>query len=116
MSAETAFQTMADTVGITPAEAKEAAGHILAFMRSESEDPAVERMIAETPGAPEAVAGAGEGANGIMALGAQLMGLGLDMAQMRAMGEALILHARAHAGDDTVDQAVASVPAIGQFI
>ncbi len=116
MSAENAFETMADTVGVTPAEAREAAGHILAFMQAESDDPAVSRMISETPGAPEALAEAGPAADGIMALGAKLMGLGLDMAQMRAMGEALILHARAHAGDDTVDQAVASVPAIGQFV
>ena len=51
-----------------------------------------------------------------MGLGAKLMGLGLDMGQIRSVAEELVADARTQAGDDTVNQAIASVPALAQFV
>ncbi|RIY01946.1 DUF2267 domain-containing protein [Aureimonas flava] len=98
--------------------AKVAVGHILSYMRSESSDPAVERMIEETPGATEAVSAAGETdfSGGIMALGAKLMGLGLDMGQIRSAAEELVAYSKSTCGEDTVNQAIHSVPALAPFV
>ena len=116
----------ADT-GLTPEKAKEAIGHILAYMKAEGTDPAVETMISETPGANEAIAAAGGGGGGllgsvmgafgggIMALGAKLMGLGLDMGQIRMIATELITYAKQSAGDETVDRVIATTPGLAQF-
>lgn len=98
--------------------ARTAVGHILSYMQSESSDPAVAKMIAETPGASDAMAAAGETdySGGIMALGAKLMGLGLDMGQIRSAAEELVAYSKSTAGEDTVNQAIQSVPALAPFV
>lgn len=114
--------------GLTPEKAKIAVGHILTYMKTEGTDPAVEKMIAETPGANEAILAAGEGGGGgllgsvmgafgggIMALGSKLMGLGLDMGQIRMIATELITFAKQHAGAETVDRVIATTPGLSQF-
>ncbi len=98
--------------------AKVAVGHILSYMRTESSDPAVGRMIDDTPGASEALAASGDAdfSGGIMALGAQLMGLGLDMGQIRSAAVELVAYSKSTAGEDTVNQAIHSVPALAPFV
>ena len=122
---EEVLNRIATETGLTPEKAKEAVGHILAYMKAEGTDPAVETMIAETPGASEAIAAAGGGGmlgsvmgafgGGIMALGAKLMGLGLDMGQIRMIATELITYAKANAGDETVDRVIATTPGLAQF-
>ncbi|MFD2236393.1 DUF2267 domain-containing protein [Aureimonas populi] len=98
--------------------ARQSVAHILAFMQAESDDPAVGRMVAETPGASEALAATdgADGSGGIMGLGARLMALGLDMGQIRAVAEELVSFSKAQLGEETVDDAIASVPALAQFV
>ncbi|RYE86658.1 MAG: DUF2267 domain-containing protein [Hyphomicrobiales bacterium] len=122
---EEVLNRIAAETGLTQDKAKEAVGHILAYMKAEGTDPAVETMIAETPGANEAIAAAGGGGmlgsvmgafgGGIMALGAKLMGLGLDMGQIRMIASELITYAKANAGDETVDRVIATTPGLAQF-
>ena len=122
---EEVLNRIATETGLTPEKAKEAVGHILAYMKAEGTDPAVETMIAETPGASEAIASAGGGGllgsvmgafgGGIMALGAKLMGLGLDMGQIRMIATELITYAKQSAGDETVDRVIATTPGLAQF-
>jgi len=112
-------ERIASAADIDEGTAQQAIGFILAFMREESDDPAVAEMIGKTPGAAEASASVGEvefGGAGIMGLGAKLMGLGLDMGQIRSVAEELVADARVQAGDETVNQAIASVPALAQFV
>ena len=112
-------ERIAAAADIDPSTATQAIGFILAFMREESDDPAVEEMVTKTSGAADATASVGEvefGGAGIMGLGAKLMGLGLDMGQIRQVAEALVAGAREEAGDDTVNRAIASVPALAQFV
>lgn len=125
---EEVLNRIAAETGLTPETAKLAVGHILTYMKAEGTDPAVEKMIDETPGANEAILAASGGGSGgllgsvvgafgggIMALGSKLMGLGLDMGQIKLVGAELIAYAKQHAGAETVDRVIATTPGLSQF-
>ncbi len=122
---------VADKVGIAPDVAEKAMGMMLGFLQREADDAAVARMIEAIPGAPELVAkfngeqSGGGGllgglmasfGGGVMALGQQLMSQGLGMGEITALARETIAIAREHAGDETVDTVVASVPGLSQFV
>ncbi|MCM2455639.1 hypothetical protein HGO37_09605 [Rhizobium sp. CG4] len=123
---------VADKVGISPEVAEKAVGMMLGFLQREADDGAIARMIEAIPGATELVArfngeGAGGGGGllgglmsaigggGIMGLGQQLMSQGLGMGEITALAKETIAVARQHAGDEVVDQVIASVPGLSQF-
>lgn len=124
--------TIAEKIGIEPALAEKALGMMLGFLQREAQDGPVARMIESIPGAAELVAkfngeGAGGGGllgslmgalggGGIMGLGQQLMSEGLGMGEISGLARETIAVARQHAGDEVVDQVVASVPGLRQFI
>ena len=123
---------VADAVGIDPALAEKAIGMMLGFLQREAADGPVAKMIESIPGAAELVAkynGEGTGGGGmlgglmsaiggggVMGLGQQLMGEGLGMGEITGLAKETIAVAREHAGDETVDEVVSSVPGLGQFI
>jgi hypothetical protein len=123
---------VADSVGLAPDVAEKAIGMMLGFLQREADDGAVARMIEAIPGAPELVAqfngeGAGGGGllgglmasfggGGVMALGQQLMSQGLGMGEITALAKETMAVAREHAGDETVDTVIASVPGLSQFV
>jgi len=117
---------VADNVGIDPALAEKAIGMMLAFLQKEGDSGNVDKMIAAIPGASDMIAaqaGSGGGGllggllgGGIMGLGQQLMGAGLGMGEITGLAKQTILVARQYAGDEVVDQVVASIPGLGQFI
>lgn len=118
---------VADRVGIDPATAEKAIGLMLAFLQKEGDSDAVARMIAAIPGAADLAANASGGGGmlgglmsamggGVMALGQQLMSQGLGMGEITGLARETMAVAREHAGADVVDQVVASVPGIGQFV
>jgi len=106
--------------------AEKAIGMMLGFLEREGDDTAVHAMIAAIPGARELISEwGGEGAGGllanlmgggIMGLGQQLMGLGLGMGEITSLAKQTIAVARQYAGEAVVDQVVASVPGLGQFV
>ena len=51
-----------------------------------------------------------------MALGGELMGLGLGMDQIQTVGREVFAYAREVAGDQTVGEITASIPGLSQFI
>jgi len=53
---------------------------------------------------------------GIMGLGAQLMGAGLDMGQMQTVGRELFAHGRETVGEEAMGKVVAAIPGLSQFI
>lgn len=126
---EDVLNRIAAQTGLSVDTVKEAVGHILTYMKAEGTDPAVDTMIAETPGASDAILAAANGGGGggmmggvmgafgggIMALGSKLMGLGLDMGQIRMIATELVTFAREHAGADTVDRVIATTPGLSQF-
>ena len=123
---------VADAVGIDPALAEKAIGMMLGFLQREAADGPVAKMIESIPGAAELVAkynGEGTGGGGmlgglmsaiggggVMGLGQQLMGEGLGMGEITGLAKETIAVAREHAGDETVDEVVSSVPGLGQVI
>ncbi len=62
------------------------------------------------------IAAGAMGGGGLMALGTQLMGLGLSMDQMQTAGKEVFAYAREVAGDQTVGEISASIPGLSQFI
>ncbi|WP_025592735.1 hypothetical protein [Agrobacterium tumefaciens] len=121
---------IAAKAGIDPALAEKAVGMILGFLQREAADGPIARMIEAIPGASDLVAqyngeGAGGGGllgglmsaigGGIMGLGQQLMSQGIGMSEITTLAKETIAVARQHAGDETVDQVIASVPGLSQF-
>ena len=124
---------IAARVGITPELAEKAVGMMLGFLQREAADGPVAKMIEAIPGASDLVAqynGAGEtggggllgsimgalGGGGIMALGQQLMSEGLGMGEITSLAKETIGYAKEKAGADVVDEVVASVPGLSQFV
>jgi hypothetical protein len=62
------------------------------------------------------IASGAKGGGGLMALGGELMGLGLSMDQIQTAGQEVFAYAREVAGDQTVGEIAASVPGLSQFI
>lgn len=124
---------IADRVGISPDLAEKALGMMLGFLQREADDGAVAKMIEAIPGGSDLVAQFnGEGASGggllgglmsalgggggIMGLGQQLMSEGLGMGEITALAKETISIAKQYAGEEVVDQVVASVPGLSQFV
>ena len=117
---------IAEATGIDPELAEKALGMMLGFLEKEGDDAAVQKMIAAIPGAAELISeygGDGGGGfmsglvgGGIMGLGQKLMGAGLGMGEITALARQTIAVAKQYAGEETVDQVVASIPGLGQFI
>jgi threonine dehydrogenase-like Zn-dependent dehydrogenase len=123
---------IAEKVGIEPALAEKALGMMLGFLQREADDGAVAKMIEAIPGGTELVAkfnGEGSGGGGllgglmsalggggVMGLGQQLMAQGLGMGEITALARETIAIAKEHAGEEVVDQVVASVPGLSQFV
>ena len=56
------------------------------------------------------------GGGGIMGLGQQLMSQGLGMGEISTLAKETMAVAREYAGSDVVDEVVASVPGLSQFV
>lgn len=116
---------VADAVGIDADLAAKAVGMMLVFLQKEGDEEAVSAMISAIPGAEELASaenGGGGGllgslmGGGVMALGQQLMSAGLGMGEITGLAKETMAVARQYAGNDIVDQVVASVPGLGQFV
>ncbi|NVD38123.1 hypothetical protein HT585_04600 [Ensifer sp. HO-A22] len=123
---------VAENVGLEPATAEKAVGMILGFLQREAADGPVAQMIASIPGATDLIAqynGEGTGGGGllgglmsaiggggVMALGQQLMSQGLGMGEITSLAKETIAFAKEKAGADVVDEVVASVPGLSQFV
>ena len=121
---------IAERTGISPELAEKAVGMLLGFLQREADDGPVTKMIEAFPGAAELVAkynGEGEskgllgglmsaiGGGGIMGLGQQLMSQGLGMSEIGTLARETIAVGRQYAGDEVVDNVIASVPGLKQF-
>jgi hypothetical protein len=111
-------------VGIDKATAEKAIGIILAFLRAEGPADKVQAIIDGLPGAEDAIK-AGEAVSGglgglmgggIMAVGAKLMSAGLGMGQISSVSREILDHARGKIGSDAVDEIVAGIPGLSQFV
>jgi hypothetical protein len=111
-------------VGVGRGVAEKADGISLAVLLQEGPSGKVQALINQIPGA-DAVAqaaaseesfGMGGLMGGIMGVGTKLMASGLDTDQMKGVTQELLTYARSVSGDDAVNEIVASIPGLGQFI
>lgn len=120
------IRQISEATGIQPNVAEKALGMMLGFLEKEGEDGKVHQMLAAIPGARDLVSqygGDGSGGflaglagGGIMGLGQQLMGLGMGMGEITALAKQTIAIAKQYAGEQVVDEVVASIPGLGQFV
>jgi hypothetical protein len=128
---------VASAAGVTPEVARQATGLVVDFIQREAPKEAVDKLmekapalnaiIASLPGAGGegmstglkglmGIAAGAMGGGGLMALGGQLMGLGLDMGQIQTVGKEIFAYAREVAGDDVVGEIAGAIPGLSQFI
>lgn len=109
-------------VGIDRPTAEKAVGIILDFLRKEGPTDKVQALIDQLPGAEAAIeaqkdAGGGMFAmGGVMGVGSKLMAAGLSMGQVQSVTRELIGFAREKAGEDNVNEIVAAIPGLSQFV
>jgi hypothetical protein len=128
---------VAGAADITPEVARKAVALIGDFIQREAPEEAVQDLFGKAPAFPAIIASStstgGEGmgvglkglmgvsagamgGGGLMALGAELMGLGLGMEQIQTVGKEVFAYAREAAGDQVVGEISASIPGLSQFI
>ena len=128
---------VASAAETTPDVARQAIALVIDFIKRDAPDEAVNKLLEKAPGLKAIVAsvsstggeGMGDtikglmgvsagsmGGGGIMALGTQLMGLGLGMGQIQTIGKEVFAYAREVAGDDVVGEIAAAIPGLSQFI
>jgi hypothetical protein len=115
-------------IGTDESTARKAVSIILSFLYREGDREKVAALVKSIPGAesfinaddPDSAATLG-GLGGLMGGGAmaalgELQGLGLGMGQIQGVTKETVDFARERAGDDIVNDIVASIPGLGQFI
>ena len=116
---------IAANVGIEPDTARKAVGAILAFLQSEGPADKVKEMLTAFPGAEALIAEAGNGSGGllggllgggVMGLGSKLMGMGLGMGEISGVAKETVGYAREQGKGKEIDEIVASIPGLGQFV
>jgi hypothetical protein len=134
---ENLIARVATAANISPEVARKAVALIGDFLQREAPAEAITDLFDKAPAFPAIIAsstqtggqgmGAGlkglmgvaagaMGGGGLMALGSELLGLGLDMEQIQAIGKEVFAYAREVAGDQVVGEISAAIPGLSQFI
>ena len=120
----------AEAAGVEAGTARQAISEIFAFLQKEADPQALQALMDKIPGANEAqlpqqeesggglggLLGALGGGGGLMGLAGKLMGLGLGMGEIQALGRELFAYAREQAGEETVRDVTNSVPGLSTLI
>ncbi len=134
---ENLIARVATAADISPDVARKAVALIGDFIQREAPEEAVHELFEKAPAFPSIIASSthtgGEGmgvgmkglmgvaagamgGGGLMALGSELLSLGLDMEQIQTLGKEVFAYAREVAGDQVVGEISASIPGLSQFI
>lgn len=113
---------LAEKAGVDKAVAEKTLGAILGFLRKEGPAEQVQALLDKIPGAEAAIKASGSGSGfagmlggGIMALGAKLMGFGLGMGDIQAIGRELFRFGRDKIGADSMNTIIAETPGLSKF-
>jgi hypothetical protein len=128
---------VASAADLSPEVARKAVALIGDFIQREAPEGAVKELFEKAPAFPSIIASSshtgGEGmgvglkglmgvasgamgGGGLMALGSELLALGLGMEQIQTLGKEVFAYARETAGDQVVGEISASIPGLSQFI
>jgi len=134
---ENLIARVATAANLSPDVARKAVALIGDFIEREAPEEAVKELFEKAPAFPAIIAsstqtggegmGAGlkglmgvasgaMGGGGLMALGSELLSLGLDMEQIQTIGKEVFGYAREKAGDEVVGEISAAIPGLSQFI
>jgi hypothetical protein len=128
---------VATAADLSPEVARKAVALIGDFIQREGPDQAVKELFEKAPAFPAIIASSSQtggegmggslkglmgvasgamGGGGLMALGSELLSLGLGMEQIQTLGKEVFGYAREMAGDQVVGEISASIPGLSQFI
>lgn len=122
------IERITQKTGLDQATTRKAIGLILGYLQKEGPQNEVNQLIAALPGAQDAIDEANSGGGGgmmgmigslgggVMALGGQLMGIGVSMGQMQPLGKELFAYGREKAGEDAMGTIMGSIPGLSQFV
>jgi hypothetical protein len=134
---ENLIARVATAAELSPDVARNAVALIGDFIQREAPEEAVAELFEKAPEFPSIIASSkqtgGEGmggglkglmgvasgamgGGGLMALGSELLSLGLGMEQIQTLGKEVFAYAREKAGDQVVGEISASIPGLSQFI
>jgi hypothetical protein len=134
---ENLIARVATAAELSPDVARKAVALIGDFIQREAPEEAVTELFEKAPAFPSiiasstqtggegmggglkglmGVAGGSMGGGGLMALGSELLALGLGMEQIQTLGKEVFAYAREKAGDQVVGEISASIPGLSQFI
>jgi hypothetical protein len=134
---ENLIARVASAADLSPDVARKAVALIGDFIQREAPEDAVKELFEKAPAFPSiitsstqtggegmgeglkglmGVAGGAMGGGGLMALGSELLALGLDMEQIQTVGKEVFAYAREVAGDQVVGEISAAIPGLSQFI
>ena len=107
---------IAAKIGVDPVVVRKAVAMIIAFLAREGPQDLVHEMIDRLPGARQLATEAGDGSSGIMGVFNDLTNAGLGLADIQEVTRAFGAHARTQVGDKEVDEVIAAIPGLGQFV
>ena len=134
---ENLIARVATAADLSPDVARKAVALIGDFIQREAPEDAVKELFEKAPAFPAIIASStqtgGEGmggglkglmgvasgamgGGGLMALGSELLSLGLGMEQIQTLGKEVFGYARETAGDQVVGEISAAIPGLSQFI
>jgi hypothetical protein len=110
-----------DSVGIDADTATKAVGMILGFLQKEGPADKIQEMLGAMPGVQDLIdsapqPGGGMFGGGVMGLGSALMGIGLGMGEISGVAKQTVGYAKEKAGDGPVDEVIAAIPGLSQFV
>jgi hypothetical protein len=113
---------LAATASIDDAVAEKTIGIILGFLRTEGPSDKVQALIDKISGAEAAISASHNGGglaslmgSGLMAVGTQLMGLGLGIGDIQNIARELLRFGRDKIGADQMGEIIAGTPGLSQF-
>jgi hypothetical protein len=134
---ENLIARVATAADLSPDVARKAVALIGDFIQREAPEEAVKDLFKKAPAFPAIIASSSQtggegmgaglkglmgvssgamGGGGLMALGSELLSLGLDMEQIQTIGKEVFGYARETAGDEVVGEISAAIPGLSQFI
>ena len=107
---------IASQTGLDRALATKAVGIIVSFLGRDGPQPQVQALIDGIPGARALAEEYGGAGSGLMGVYGDLTAAGLGMGEIQSVTRAFVTLAKAKVGDAQVDEVVAAIPGLGQFV
>ena len=133
---EELIQRITAATGLDPQVSQQAVGLILGFVKKHAPEGPMGELLNSIPGGDAAIdanaggggggglmgalgglmGGMGGGAGGLMALAGQLTGKGLDMGQIKTVGQQIFKYGEEQIGPDKIKEIAQNIPGLSQMM